>query len=317
MSSALALKIACDPFEFVRALREGAVSADGIDLIFQPEMSNPKRHRAMVGDLAFDVCELNIGSYLIAKDLGVPITAIPVFLFRKFRHGNVFVRSDSSIASPKDLVGKRVGCPTLQPASNIWIHGILQDNYGLPHRSIRWVAEREEDLPFVAPVDLDIVRLSAGKNVIDLLLSGEVEAVTCPQTPELVVAGDDRITRLFPDYVDRERKYFRDTEIFPIMHVTAIPQRLIDQEPWIVRSLMAAFEESKQKALKHFANTRLSTLAWFSAMWEEERLLLGKDPWEYGLSPRNQKNIETVIRYSHEQGLIRRRPELDELFVAE
>jgi 4,5-dihydroxyphthalate decarboxylase len=187
----------------------------------------------------------------------------------------------------------------------------------LPHRSIRWVAEREEDLPFVAPVDLDIVRLSAGKNVIDLLLSGEVEAVTCPQTPELVVAGDDRITRLFPDYVDRERKYFRDTEIFPIMHVTAIPQRLIDQEPWIVRSLMAAFEESKQKALKHFANTRLSTLAWFSAMWEEERLLLGKDPWEYGLSPRNQKNIETVIRYSHEQGLIRRRPELDELFVAE
>src|ERR1700759_1658198 len=121
MTSKLSLKVACDPFEFVRALREGSVAADGIDLLFEPEMSNPQRHRAMVADLAFDVCELNIGSYLIAKDQGVPITAIPVFLFRKFRHGNIFIRKGSGISKPADLIGKKIGCPTLQPASNIWI----------------------------------------------------------------------------------------------------------------------------------------------------------------------------------------------------
>src|SRR5882757_8231042 len=116
MSANLNLKIACDPFEFVRGMRDGSVRAEGVDLMFLPEMSNAKRHRAMVTEMAFDVCELNIGSYLIAKDQEVPLTAIPVFLYRKFRHGNIFVRSGSDIRAPADLIGRRVGCPTLQPA---------------------------------------------------------------------------------------------------------------------------------------------------------------------------------------------------------
>lgn len=315
MSAKLNLKIACDPFEFVRGMRDGGVSVDGIDLVFQPEMSNAKRHRAMVREMAFDVCELNIGSYLIAKDQGVPLTAIPVFLFRKFRHGNIFVRRGSGIRAPADLIGRRVGCPTLQPASNIWLHGILESEHALPHRSIHWVAEREEDLPFKAPSDLKIERLAQGQSALDLLLAGEIDALSCPQTPAPLINGDERIARLFPDYLQRERNYYRRTGLFPIMHVTALPNALVKREPWIVGNLIAAFEQSKTMALAHFANTRVATLAWFGAQWEDEHRLLGADPWPYGLGETNRRNLETVVRYACQQGLVQREMSLDELFT--
>jgi 4,5-dihydroxyphthalate decarboxylase len=87
----LKLKLACDPFEFVRALQDRRVEPEGIELDFQPEMSNPVRHRVMARDMAFDICELNVTTYLIARDQGVPLTALPIFLFRKFRHGSIFI----------------------------------------------------------------------------------------------------------------------------------------------------------------------------------------------------------------------------------
>ena len=195
----LQLTIACDPFETVRALEEKHISPEGIELLFQPEMSNPVRHRAMARDLAFDVCELNVSTYLIARDQGVPITALPVFLFRKFRHGNIFVDARSGIKSPADLVGQRIGCPNLQPASNVWINGILRDFHGLDHRNLTWMVERDEDVPFDIPDSLRVERITGGRSAIDLMLAGEVAAVYTPQTPPAMIAGDTRIGRLCPD----------------------------------------------------------------------------------------------------------------------
>jgi 4,5-dihydroxyphthalate decarboxylase len=287
----------------------------GITLDFQPEMTNPVRHKAMVADLAFDVCELNVSTYLIARDQGVPITAIPVFLFRKFRHGNIFVNPASGITTPGQLAGKRIGVPSLQPASNVWIHGILQDAGELAHDAVTWVLEREEDVGFTAPPGLRIERAPKGSSIVDLLMAGAVDAVTMPQTPKPLIDGDPRIARLFPDYVAREQQYFRDTGLFPIMHVTALPTALVAREPWIVESLIAAFEAAKQAANHHFSNVRVGTLAWFGAHWEEEHAMFGNDAWPYGLGDTNRRNLETVIRYTHEQGLTRRRQSLEELFT--
>ncbi len=311
----LKLTIACDPFESVRALEERHIAPEGIELDFQPEMSNPVRHRAMARDLAFDICELNISTYLIALDRGAPLTAIPIFLFRKFRHGNIFINPKSGIRTAADLVGKRVGCPTMQAASNVWIHGILQDAGELPHSSITWVIERDEDIGFTPRPDQRLERAPKGSNIVDLLMAGELDAITTPQTPPPLIAGDPRIGRLFPDYVARERQYFQQTGLFPIMHVTAAPKSLIEREPWIVQSLINAFEASKQAAYKHFANVRVGTLAWFGAQWEEERLLLGEDPWPHGLTPLNRRNLETAIRYTYEQGLISRVMPIEEIFT--
>ena len=311
----LKLKIACDPFESVRALEHKEIEPDGIELLFQPEMTNPVRHGAMVRDLAFDVCELNVSTYLIARDRGVPITAIPLFLFRKFRHGNIFVNPKSGITKASDLVGKRIGSSTMQPASNVWIHGILQDAGELPHKSVQWVLDRDEDMSFPFNPDWNITRAPRGENVVDLLLNGEVDAVSAPMTPQPLLKGDPRIARLYPDYVARERAYYQETGLFPIMHVTAIPTELMQREPWIAKSLLDAFETSKQMAYKHFSNTRVANLAWFGAQWEEEQALLGPDPWPYGFTPTNRRNIETAIRYTHEQGLTSKARSIEELFT--
>ncbi len=315
MASRIPLTIACDDFDHIRALIDGSVKPQGLDLVFITELTNPERHGRMVRELAFDICELNLPTYLIAREQGVPITAIPVFLFRKFRHGNVFINPQSGVAKPRDLIGRRIGCPTLQPASNVWINGILQDQFGVPHRSQTWVVEREEDASFTPPSDLKIERTPAGKSVVSMLLNNELPAIMTPQTPKPLLDGDPRIARLFPDYVARERAYFEETGIFPIMHVTAVRQDLVARYPWVPLMLCRAFEEAKQLAYRRMANVRVVPLPWFGAHWEDERALFGPDPWAYGLSDANRKTLTTAIRYTHEQGLISSQPSPDSLFV--
>jgi 4,5-dihydroxyphthalate decarboxylase len=311
----LTLTVAADPFEIIRELEERHIEPEGLSLDFQPEMTNPVRHTAMVRDLAFDVCELNVCTYLIARDQGAPITALPIFLFRKFRHGNIFVHADGGIQAPADLVGKKIAVPNMQPASNVWLNGILQDSYGVKLRDIVWVTERDEDVGFTLPADLRIERAPAGKTAIALLLAGDVAAVMMPQTPPAMIKGDRRIRRLFPNYVALEQAYYRETGLFPIMHVTAVKTELLGAHPWIAASLMQAFEAAKQAAYKRYSNVRIVPLAWFGAHWEEERDIFGdNDPWAYGLGEANTRNLETVIRYSHEQGLIRSRPAVKDLF---
>jgi 4,5-dihydroxyphthalate decarboxylase len=317
MTGRIILTIACDDFDTVRAMIDGTVKPDGIDLVFTTELSNPERHSRMVRDLAFDVCELNVSTYLIAKERGVAITAMPIFLFRKFRHGNVFINTQSAIKTPQDLIGQRIGCPNLQPASNVWLNGILQDDFGVPHRRQTWVVERDEDAAFTPPPDLRIERTPPGRTAVSMLLDGELAAAMTPQTPQALLDRDPRIVRLFPDYVQRERAFFERTGIFPIMHVTVIKQEIVDRYPWVPRALRRAFDEAKQVAYKRMANVRVIPLPWFGAHWEDERALFGPDPWTYGLTDLNRKNLATVIRYTHEQGLTSKAAPIDELFVQE
>jgi 4,5-dihydroxyphthalate decarboxylase len=315
MASRITLTVACDDFDHIRALMEGSVKPEGIDPVFITELTNPERHGKMVRELAFDVCELNLPTYLIARDSGVPITAIPIFLFRKFRHGNVYINPQSGITKPEDLIGKRIGSTTLQPASNVWINGILQERHGVPHREQTWVVEREEDARFTPPAWLKIERVPRGKTAVSMLLDGELPALMTPQTPKAILDGDKRIARLFPDYVERERTYFQETGIFPIMHVTAIKQEIVERYPWVPMMLCRAFEAAKQLAYQRMANVRVVPLPWFAAHWEDERKLFGPDPWAYGLGETNRKVIETAVRYTHEQGMTSRPMTVDEMFV--
>src|SRR5690606_35915533 len=105
------------------------------------------------------------------------------------------------------------------------------------------------------------------------------------------------------------------TGIFPIMHVLGLKKELVEEHPWVVPNLYQAFEESKAMAMQRMRNPRMVPLAWYQEAWEEQEELLGPDPWEYGLSEANRKNFETLVGYSHQQGVISRRIPLDELFL--
>ncbi len=136
-----------------------------------------------------------------------------------------------------------------------------------------------------------------------------------PDLPKLFFKGDRRIVRLFADYKAIELAYFRKTGIFPIMHVTTIRQEIVDRYPWVPTNLVKAFEEAKNLAYRRIANPRMLPLAWSRSAVEEQEAVLGPDPWAYGLTSANRKNLETVLRYTHQQGLIGKLPALDALFA--
>ncbi len=130
-----------------------------------------------------------------------------------------------------------------------------------------------------------------------------------------MLEGYPRVGRLFPDYKAEEIKFFKKNGIFPIMHVLAIKREIIEQHPWVATNLRRAFDQSKDIAMKRMVNPRIAPLAWYMEQWEEERALLGPDPWEYGLGEQNRKTLETLIGYSHEQGLIKKKYAVEDLFI--
>ena len=245
----LKLTVACGDYEIVRALSDGTVQADGIELVMLTGMGSRERHWRMARKTEFDVCEINIGGYYMARDRGEALAAIPVFLHRRFRHGFVFVNAKSGIREPKDLIGKKIGGTNFQPASNIWMRGILEEYYGVPHRQCTWVVERSEDFEFTPPKDLRIEMAPPEKRLDVMLAEGEIPAMLSPDIPRLFLEGDKRIVRLFPNYKDIEIEFFRRTGIFPIMHVNVVRQEIIDKYPWVATNLVKAFDEAKALGL--------------------------------------------------------------------
>jgi 4,5-dihydroxyphthalate decarboxylase len=314
MSGKLRLTVACGDYEIVRALKEGAVGADGLDLVMLTGMGPRERHWRMARKAEFDVCEANVGAYFMERDHGAPLTAIPVFLHRRFRHGFLFINAAAGVREPKDLVGKKVGGTNFQPASNIWMRGILEEEQALPHRHVTWVVERSEDVAFTPPKDLRIEMTAPGKKLDQMLAADEIDALLSPDLPRLFLAGDKRIVRMFPNYKEMELAYFRRTRIFPIMHVTTIRREIVDKYPWVATNLVKAFEEAKNIAYRRVANPRMVPIAWVRTTLEEQEEVLGRDPWAYGLNPANRKTLATVLRYTFEQGMISRMLPLDELF---
>lgn len=310
------LTFACGDYEILRALKEGKVQVEGADLEFDTRLGPKDRHWRMAKENAYDICEFNAPAYLMARDRGMNWTALPVFAHRRFRHGFIFVHPKSGITEPKHLIGKRVGGTNFQPAGNIWIRGILEEEYGVPHDSIHWFTERGEDVDFEPHPGLHITRIGEDQDLDQMLMNGELDALIEPEFPEPFMDGDPRMVRLFADHESVERDYYRRTGIFPIMHVTVIKREVVDAHPWLPAALIAAFEESKRIAYKRMENPRIVPLAWFAAAYENQKRVLGDDPWEYGLSERNRKNLAAIIRYTARQGLISREYAVDELFVA-
>lgn len=315
MSQKLQLTLATGDYESIRSLKEGTVKADGIELTVLTDMTSDIRHWRMLRNREFDVAELSMSNYLMARYTGLPFTAIPVFLHRRFRHGFVFLNAAKRIARPSDLIGKKIGLRNFQATANLWIRGILEHEYGVPHRSIQWLKQDEEEVEWTPPPDLKIQRIPPGKSVEKMLLDGELDALIHPDVIQPILDKDKRVTRLFPNYRDLEMDYFKRTGIFPIMHTTAIKQEIVDKHPWVPINLMQAFEASKRAAYKRMENPRVVPLAWFRYFIEEQEEILGSDPWVHGLGEVNRKALETLMSYSQEQGLLGRKMALDELFA--
>ena len=316
MSKKLPLTLACGDYEIVRALKEGTVQPDGIELTVLTAMDSTTRHWRYLRGQEFDIAEVSCASYLTARAQGTPGSAIPVFLHRRFRHGFIFINTTKGIKKPKDLIGRKVGVKQFQATAIVWMRGILEHEYGVPHKSIEWFSELDETVEFAPAAGLKLTRLPDDKSVETMLASGELDAVIHPDLIKPMVNGDLRVGRLFSNFKEEEISFYKKTGMFPIMHVLGIKQEIVEQHPWVPINMFHAFNAAKAVAMKRMENPRIVPLAWYREAWEEQEEILGKDPWEYGDTDQNRKTMDAITGYCHEQGLIGRVIPFDELFAS-
>src|SRR5688572_29185098 len=241
----LHLSLAIGPYDLLYALIEGKARASGIDFDVMT-MASPERHGRMLRHQEFDVCELSLVSYLVAREAGLPFTAIPVFPHRRFRHRFAVKRTGCGIEKPADLNGRRVGLDTLQNSAGLWMRGILQDHYGVDLKSVEWWCQEEEDIAFEPAKWMNIKRVPQGKNVDQMLLDGELEAALYPEVLPSIKKGSPKVALLFSDPKKAEMEYYRNGGHFPIMHTVVVKNRILEKNPWVGISLVRAFQRAKE-----------------------------------------------------------------------
>lgn len=312
---ALDLTLACYQYAWTEPLWDGRVQPQGVDLT-TIDYPNPERFRRMAQRLEFDVCELSMGTYLASRrdPEAFPFTALPVFPYRRFRHAYMYRRRDAGIDDPGDLAGARVGLINWQTTTGIWQRGYLADRYGVDLSNIDWYAGGREIVETgtgnCTVEYLDHPRGSALPLLDERLDRGDLDALLIP-----IESGAESAARLFPDPLETERAYHRETGIFPIMHTIVVRDSLLEKEPWLAQSLYDAFEAAKQRALESLDRPRWMPLAWVKPLVDEQRAILGDDPWEYGLTSTNRTVLETLVEYAHDQGVAAEPYDLADLFA--
>ncbi len=322
--SKLKLTFGCWNYDRTRALMDGSVQPDGIDLNYL-NMPVEETFFRMLRHKEFDVAEMSLSSYSVSMSRQPrPFVAIPVFPSRFFRHSSIYVNAKSGIRQAKDLIGKRVGNPEYQMTAPVWIRGILQDHYGVPVDSVTYYTGgeespgRSEKIKLDLPANIKVHSIGPTQTLAQMLLDGEIDALYTARMPSSFLKGGGQVKRLFEDFEQVERNYFKETNIFPIMHTVAIRREVYEANRWVARSMMKALEESQRRAYDDLYETAAlkTMLPWLTSHVEQVKAEMGDDYWPYGFE-KNETTLKTFLRYHFEQGLSKRLLQPEELFAPE
>ena len=319
--SKLEISIACGDYDRVRAIKDGRVPVDGCDVNFIPMGPEELFFRAL-RYAEFEVAELSFNSYMMLTSRGeCPYVAIPVFPSRMFRHSAVYIRTDRGIERPEDLKGRVVGVPEYQQTANIWMRGILAEEYGVRDSDIRWRTGgqeepgRDERTPLALDNGVEVRPIPADRSLSAMMRAGEIDAFMTARAPSVWLNRESNIGRLWPNYMDVERDYYKRTGIFPIMHLVGVRRDVVEKNNWLPASLLKAFTAAKAVAMAELPEVAALnvTLPWADVFQAQVRDLMGADYWRYGIDDCRHE-IETLIRYSFEQGLLARRLAIEDIF---
>jgi 4,5-dihydroxyphthalate decarboxylase len=320
----LPLVLACWDYDRTRALQDGRVQPEGIDLTYLP-LGMPESFFRMLHHGEFHASEMSFSWFTRTLSFDdPPLVAIPVFPSRMFRHSCIYVHAGSGIEQPADLVGKRVGVPEYQMTAAVWIKGILAEHHGVPVESVTYHTGGLRDpgrteLPMTLPPEISVTPIGEGETLSELIESGGIDALYTAEMPEPFKRGSPNVRRLFGDHAAAEHAYFEQTRIFPIMHTVVIRRDVYEANPWVAQSLVKAFVAAKKIAyddLDEVTALKVS-LPWLTAEVERTKAAMGTDDfWPYGLEA-NREAIATFLGYSYAQGLLPRRFEPYELFAPE
>jgi 4,5-dihydroxyphthalate decarboxylase len=318
--AALRLSFACWDYDRIRALQDGRVRPEGVELTFLPLTVEETFYR-QARYREFDVSEFSLSSYLLTLgEAEPPFVALPVFPSRSFRHQTMYV---NGVDRPEDLAGRRIGAPEYQLTACVWQRGLLADEYGVPVDGVGHFTgaleagggARKEKLALDLPDRIGVQPIPPDDNLAAMLADGRLDAVIGPRRPSSVGTAPG-VRPLFEDFKAAEQDYFRRTRIFPIMHVVVLRRSLYDRHPWLARSLTKAFSESLRFAYDDLThrNALKVMLPWLQEHLAETIAVLGEGYWDYGLE-QNRHVLETFARYSFEQGLAKRIYEPEEIVL--
>jgi 4,5-dihydroxyphthalate decarboxylase len=323
--SKLKLSFACGPYDRMEALAYNRIEVEGIDLNYLEIQAPREIFDRMVGDKAFDMSELSLSEHVeISSHGNSPFVALPVFPSKAFRHGFICINKKSGIKSPKDLAGKRIGVPLYTMTAAIWIRGDLENIYGVDLSGVQWVQGAVEKAgshgkppkppKLLKPVN--IVQNTSDKSLSDMLRDGEIDALLGSRMPDSVRTDPDKVTRLFQNAREEEKRYYREYKIHPIMHTVAIRREIYEQNRWIATSLFKAFLDARKWAIDkmYFSAAQRYILPWLFDDLREIDEIFGKDLWAYGVEE-NRPTLEAFVKYMQQQGFIEKQMPIEDLFV--
>jgi len=321
MTSRVPISFACGLYDRMEALWSGEIKPQGIDLNFIVHNHPRDVFDRMAGGHEFDCSEMSLSEYVCRYVAGKrDFVALPVFPSRAFRHGFIAVNSHT-IKSPTDLNGKKIGVQLYTMTAAVWIRSLLKQ-CGVDLDTITWIeGSMESPEPHGKPTTLPLLKTisissnKSGKSLSQLLEDGEIDATIGADLPPCFHTAA-HVKRLFPDFKDAEKKYYKETGIFPIMHTVAIRSDVVEKHPFVGTSLFNAFQDAKEVAFRRmrFTGGLRYMLPWLPSEIDEIDEVFGGDPWPYGIEA-NIKTLEAAVECLFDQSMIERKVSVEELFL--
>ena len=313
MAQDLELSLLLADYHRTQPILSGAIAAKGIK--FAPQQAIPGEACMRPVYEEFDIAEMSLSWYVMARARKEPVIALPIFPLRMQIHPYIFCSPSAGIERPEDLKGKKIGMDQYRLTVGLWARGILQEYHGVGPEDCQWFTSEpeSEDAGFQAPDGVNITL--ANQSTEQMLLRGELDALIPPNIVPSFRNRDPRIRRVFHDIRATVNEYFRQTRIFPITHTLVVRQELFDKQPWLVASLLKAFADMEEVCRKSYEYAKRSAFPSAVLILEEEEELFGGNPWGHGLTPENRVVLEKFVQYANEQGYIPNRPALSDLFA--
>jgi 4,5-dihydroxyphthalate decarboxylase len=315
------LTLAINDYDHVRDLVSGAVPVQGVDLTCM-SFSVEETFFRFARYREWDVSEFSLAKYCSLRAAGDDsLVAIPAFPSRSFRHSAIYVRADGPVHDPAALAGARIGVPEWTQTATVYVRGLLAHAYGLDLTAIAWFQGgtnepgRVEGISVTPAPGISLTPVS-DRSLNDMLVEGELDAVIAAHPPTEFKRRSGTVVRLFSDYRAVEEEYYRQTGVFPIMHVVALRREVHDAHPWVARNLLTAFEEAKRRGLERAldGNAPRYPVPWSVANAQRAEEVFGRDFWPYGIEP-NRPTLAAFLAFAHEQGVCATPLAPDDLFV--
>ncbi|MFA7681265.1 MAG: ABC transporter substrate-binding protein [Pigmentiphaga sp.] len=321
--SKLKINLACWDYDRTRALMDGRVQIDGVDLNYF-NLPVEETFFRMLRNREFDVAEMSLSSYTVSLFRDSPFIAIPIFPSRMFRHSCIYVNADAGINSPTDLIGKKIGTPEYQMTAPVWIRGTLAEHYGVPIDSVTYYTGGEEEpgrpekLKLDLPERIKIQPIEAHQTLSSMLETGEIDALHTARAPSSFYKKNGKVKRLFTNFQDVELDYYRQTGIFPIMHTLVMRRELYESNRWLAQSLYKAFVESQRHAYEDLRETAALKIMHPLLLGSLETAIdaMGQDFWPYGFEE-NRATLSKFLNYHYQSGLSKSLLKPEDLFAPE